>query len=128
VNHDLSVHVYYLYTFLTTEGRITAEVEVKEAVLVLFELIELADAHTIRDHGLLIDQEEECLIRMQLQSTSNDLHQLGDGDVIGYEEFASIQQREIFLPFESFNDHRHLVRLMSLVVPILLQTTFNIRF
>ena len=73
------------------EGRLAGVDNVQKAVLVLLVIVQLLDRHGDRRHGLLVDEQIESLVRMELQATSDDLHNFSDGDVVWHEIFTVVQ-------------------------------------
>ena len=83
--------------------------DVEESILISFPLIKFSQSHWNCSHVPLIDQQKESLIGMQLQSPSNDFHQLSDCHMIRDQELASVQDWKLFLSMKSFDDDRDFV-------------------
>lgn len=61
---------------------------------------------------MLVDQQEEGLCGVQLQTASDDLHQFAHIDMVWYQELGLVQNRKLFLSLISLNDHRDLVGML----------------
>lgn len=77
---------------------------VEEAVLILLLLIDVQDGGGDANHAPLVHQQEEGLSWVQLQSTSDDFHQLAHIYMIRDQEFGFVQNRKLFFPFISLDD------------------------
>jgi len=88
--------------------------DVEEPVLFLLHLIELSDRHRHGHHRLFIDQQEERLVRMELQTFANDLHDVGYGDVRRDQIFAMVEDWQAALALKALNDDGNLVGLLAL--------------
>lgn len=82
---------------------------VKESIFIPFPFIQFSKGHGNGSHGSLVDQEEKCLVRVQLEPTSNDLDQFSNRDMIWNQKFGSIQDWKLLLSMKPFNDHWNLV-------------------
>lgn len=103
-----------LRSFLNrSEGRLRGVHHVQESISVLFRLIELAHCHRVGHHRAFVDQQEESLLRMKLQSSSHNRHELGNRNMFWYQELATIHQWKASFRIESFDDYRNLVWLLT---------------
>ncbi|GMR47925.1 hypothetical protein PMAYCL1PPCAC_18120 [Pristionchus mayeri] len=96
-----------------TESWLGSIHEIEESIGVLLRLVKLRESHRIGGDCLLVHEEEERLLGMQLQSSSDDVHQFSDGDMIRNKELASIHQGKGPFSLESFDDQRNLQLLLS---------------
>jgi len=82
---------------------------VEETILIPLSFIELSKCHGHGSHVPLVHQKEECLVRVELQSPSDNLDQLAYSDMVWDEKLASVKNGKLFLAMESLDDDRYLV-------------------
>ena len=73
------------------------EHQVEEAVLIHLLPVQLRHRHRDGGEGGVVDEEEERLSRMELESSPDDLDELPDSDVVGDEELGLVQDRKLLL-------------------------------
>lgn len=97
-----------------TKSRLTGVNNIQKAVFVLFHFMHLSNSHSDRRHRLFVDKQVKSLIRMEGQTTTNDLHDISHSDVSWHQIFTVIQNGQISLRVKAFDNYWHLVRLLAL--------------
>lgn len=75
--------------------------------------VQAGHAHRVGYHWALVHKQEECLLWMKLETSSDDGHELSNGDVVWNQEFAPIHEWKTALSIEPFDDHRDFVWLLA---------------
>lgn len=75
--------------------------------------IQIGHGHRVGHHRAFVDEQEERLLRMELEASPNYRHELGDIDVVWDQELAAVHEWETALPIESLDDDWHLVGLLT---------------
>ena len=82
----------------SSKGLLRGEDQVEEPVLVHLLPVQLRHRHRDGGEVSIVDEEEECLSRMELESSPDDLDELPDSDVVRDEELGFVKDRELLLP------------------------------
>jgi len=91
------------------EGLLGGVDKVEETILVLLLPVQLRDWLGDRRQSCVVDQDEKCLSRVQLEPPPDDLDQFPDSHVVWNEELGLVQHRQLLLPPKPLYDTRHLV-------------------
>ena len=101
-----------LYLFSAAAKRVLATVgNVEEAVLVLKVRVDLAHGRRRLRYGL-VDEQEDGLLRRQLDAFAYDPHELGDRDVVGHQKFALVNLGYLRVG-HSFDDDRYAIGIFG---------------
>jgi len=96
----------------SAEGLLGGVDDVEEAVLVLLLAVEVRHRGGDGGQGGPVDQQEEGLVRVQLESAPDNVLQLADGDVVRDEELGLVQDGQLLLAVVPLNDDGHLGRVL----------------
>ena len=77
-----------------------------------FTPVQLRHGHGDRGEVGVVDEEEECLGGVELQTAPDDLDELAHGDVVGDQELGLVQHRQLLLAPEPLDDAGHLGRVL----------------
>lgn len=71
---------------VSTKGGLRSIDNVEESIRILLVRIKLRKTHGVGNHRFLVDKKEEGLIGMKRKTSTNDVNEFSDRDVIWNEE------------------------------------------